>query len=403
MLATSAGLGFYGLGVYLSTLNRVRGFSISGMSGATAVFFIASGFAGVGIAKLLRLIDPRPIVIVGALVAAAALVVLGRVTSLWQVYIVYGLFGVGYAATALVVSTTLVARWFDRRRASALSIASTGLSVGGIVFTPLARAWLDDRSLASATTRIALLYVAGVIPAAVVLLRPDPAAFGFGPDGTTLTPKQRSGESVPTKAGMLYANAIRSIEFRLITITFVLALAAQVGAIAQLVKLAEERISDAPTAGRVVSLLAACSVTGRLLAGFLLTRVGNRRFSLVVIWFQAIAIGSLAFAHGTAAVFVAAACFGLAVGNILLLHPLLLAGEFGVADYPRIFGRSQFFTTWGVAAGPFLFGWLRDHAGGYRTSYLVGAAISTVGALTYGSLKPRAAEGEAAADIAATA
>lgn len=387
MLATSAGLGFYGLSVYLSTLNRVKGFSVSAMSGATAIFFITSGFAGVAIAKLLRKFDPRPIVIAGAVIAAASLVALGHVAALWQVYLVYTAFGLGYAATALVISTTLVARWFDTKRAIALSIASTGLSVGGIVLTPIARNWLLHDSLTQATLRIGILYLAVVIPVAITLLRPDPADFGFGPDGTTLTDSQKASGQKTIGSGTPYEEAIASPAFTVVTLAFFLSLGAQVGSIAQLVKLAEERISDPVTAGRVVSVLAACSVTGRLAGGVLLSRVGSRRFTLIVLWSQALAIGALAFAKGAPAVFIAAVCFGLALGNVLLLHPLLLAEVFGVAEYARIYGRSQFFTTWGVAFGPFLFGFLHDHAGGYRTSYLVGSMVSMIGAFTYSRLR----------------
>jgi MFS family permease len=389
MLMASAGLGFYGLSVYLSTLNRVRGFSVAGMSGAIAVFFIVSGFAGVYIAKLLRTIEPRFIVVAGAIIAALSLVVLGRVTQLWHVYIVYISFGIGYAATALVVSTTLVARWFDSKRAIALSVASTGLSVGGIVLTPVAASWLRHQPLPDATLRIGILYALVVIPLSIVLLRPDPTVYGFGPDGTMLTAAERETGTAPIRSGIPYEKAIKSLAFRMITLTFFLALCSQVGSIAQLVKLSNERITNDATASRVVSVLAACSVTGRLLGGFLLAKISNRRFTMIVLWSQAVAIAALAFAHGTVAVFGAAMCFGLAIGNILLLHPLLLAGSFGVADYPRIYGRSQFVTTFGIAFGPFLYGWLHDHAGGYRTSYLVGAALSVIGALTYGFLGDR--------------
>ncbi len=383
MLMTSAGLGFYGMSVYLSTLTKTRGFSVSALSGATALFFITSGFAGVWIAKLLRTVDPRPIVIVGALIAGGALVMMGRVSELWQMFVVYACFGVGYSATALVVSTTLVARWFDRKRAMALSIASTGLSVGGIVLTPVARYWLSHETLTQATTRIGLLYVLVVIPLGVLLLRPFPAAYGLGPDGVALTQEEQSTGAATQKVGLRYEEAVASLAFRLLTLVFFLALGAQVGAIAQLVKLADERIANASTAGRVVSVLAACSVAGRLLGGAVLSRTGGRRFCIGVLSLQAISIGTLAFARGSFPVIAGAMGFGLAIGNVLLLHPLLLADEFGVADYPRIFGRSQFFTTFGVAFGPFLFGWLRDHAGGYQTSYLVGAALSVVGLVAY--------------------
>lgn len=387
MLAASAGLGFYGLSVYLSTLNRVKGFSVSGMSGATAVFFIVSGGAGVVIARMLRSVDPRPIIVAGAVVAAVGLVLLGRVSSLWQVYVVYGIFSIGYSANALVISTTLVARWFHERRAIALSVASTGLSVGGVVLTPLARQWLKDLPLTTATARLAVLYLVAVVPVALLLIRPDPLAYGLGPDGRAASgPGDAASDGAPVAAavgGAAYADAIRSKLFIAITGGFLLALGAQVGGIAQLVKLSDERITDVGAAGRTVSVLALCSVMGRLLGGVVMERIGIERFTVAILGTQAVALALLSRLEGTVAMFAAVALFGFSVGNVLLLHPLLLANSFGMADYPRIYGRSQFLTTLGVAGGPFLFGWLHDHAGGYDTSYLVGAGLAAVGLAAY--------------------
>ena len=385
ILTTSAGLGFYGLSVYLSALNRTRGFSVSSMSAATAVYFIVSGIAGVFIARLLRTVDPRPIVIVGALTAAGALVMLGRVTELWQVYLVYGVFGAGYAGTALIVSTTLVARWFDTKRAVALSVASTGLSFGGIALTPVARHLLKSLPIERATSWIAVLYLVGVIPACVIFLRPDPTRYGLGPDGIRLElAASGSGEVVrPVVTGMTYDDAIRSAAFVAITFGFLCALGAQVGAIAQLDKLAHERIAADGPASRILSIIAGCSVVGRLSSSLILPKLGNRTFTFVVLSLQSVALAVLAFAKGTVPVTVAAVLFGLMVGNVLLLHPLLLATSFGVKDYPRIYGRSQFFTTIGVASGPFLYGFLRDHAGGYRTSYVFGASLSAIGLVLF--------------------
>ena len=71
----------------------------------------------------------------GALIATLALFSIRFVTSDWQVMLAYSFFGVGFAASGLLSATTLVTRWFAEKRALALSIASTGLSVGGIIVT----------------------------------------------------------------------------------------------------------------------------------------------------------------------------------------------------------------------------------------------------------------------------
>ena len=51
-------------------------------------------------------------------------------------------------------------------------------------------------------------------------------------------------------------------------------------------------------------------------------------------------------------IFASIIVFGLTIGNILMLQPLLIAERFGVRDYPRIFSRSQFIAVAGTAGGP---------------------------------------------------
>jgi MFS family permease len=96
----------------------------------------------------------------------------------------------------------------------------------------------------------------------------------------------------------------------------------------------------------------------------------------------------LAFAETAVVAFAGIIVLGATIGTILMMQPLLISERFGVRDYPRIFSRTQLYTTFGTAGGPLLLGWLRDAAGGYRTSYIVAAVFSLVGAIVLSSSGP---------------
>ena len=75
--------------------------------------------------------------------------------------------------------------------------------------------------------------------------------------------------------------------------------------------------------------------------------------------------------------------FGVTIGNLLMLMPLVIADRFGVADYPRIYSVLQLIVTGlGVAGGPYLLGFLRDSAS-YTTSYVAAAILSIAGAAVF--------------------
>jgi MFS family permease len=288
---------------------------------------------------------------------------------------VYCVFAVGFSASGLVPITTVVTRWFHTRRSVALSVASTGLSAGGVIITPAAKWLIDRQGLEAGTPWLAVVWVVGIVPFALWLIRPDPASSGWLPDGK----RSVVGAPVAAPAGVAFTDAVRSRFFIAVTIGYVLALGSQVGGIQQLVRLAEER-TDKSTAALATLFLAATSIAARLLGGRIVTRVPMMRFTVILAGCQALAMVALAFAASPVTLLLAIVLFGATVGNILMLQPLLIAERFGVRDYPRLFSRSQFVATFGVAGGPLLLGWLYDNAGGYRVSYLVAAGCSLVGA-----------------------
>jgi MFS family permease len=112
ILTVSSGFGFYNLSVYMNVLAAKTGFAISQLSVAVSLFFLVGGVAGMWVAVLLERFDVRLIMVAGAVLAGLSLAATGHAETLWQLYILYLLFGTGNAAVSIVTSTTLVTRWF---------------------------------------------------------------------------------------------------------------------------------------------------------------------------------------------------------------------------------------------------------------------------------------------------
>lgn len=378
ILNTTAGFAFYGLAVYLNAFSREKGWDVSSISLATTLFFMVSGLSGLGVARMLQRHDARAVVSAGGVAGAVALALLGQVEQRWQLYLVYSLFALGFSAAGLIPMTTVVTRWYHRKRSIALAVASTGLSVGGIVVTPGTKAFLDRVSLSSATPVLAVLWLVGTVPFALLLIKPEPARYGWMPDGEPI----EASRPAPEVTGTSFDEAIRTRFFLGVTIGYILVLGSQVGAIQQIVKLVEERTTPG-TAAFATVFLSGTSVIARLIGGHVANRVPLIGFLAVLGIVQGVALGLIAFANSTVPLFAAIVLFGMTIGNILMLQPLVIVERFGVREYPRIYSRATFFAMFGTAAGPLLLGWLYDHAGGYRTAYLVGGAGSVLGACVW--------------------
>lgn len=372
VMTVTAGLGFYNLSVYLKAFVSEQGFSVSLTSGATASFFIASGVTGMLVGSVIDRFDIRWSIAFGAIFCAVTLSMIGWVHTIFQLYLFHILFGMGYTFAALIPCTTLVARWFNKNRSSALAVASTGLSLGGILLTPISVKLISDLGLGGAGPWLGLLFVLAIVPLAIIFLRPSPQSIGLLPDGAALP---ESGVA-PQLDGVPLNIVLRSRFFILSTTAYVFAMMAQVGAISHQFNLASTRTGDDELAAFTIAILGGASIVGRLSGGVLLTYIDSKKFILFLFLLQGASLYLYSEVETVWGLYVTAAIFGITVGNILMMQPLIIAEAFGLVAYGRIYARSQLATTMGVASGPFSVGLAYELAGGYQPAFIILACAS---------------------------
>lgn len=373
LLMFSAGVGFYGLAVYLQAFSRELGWSVSSISLATTFFFLVGGISGLSIAKFIAKYDVRIMIVAGAVVGSGSLYCMRFVDQRWQLFLVYATYALGWAASGVGPVTTVVTRWFHAKRAGAIAIASTGLSVGGIVVTPVVKWILDDKGIRDGSPWLALMWFLGTVPITLLFLRPFPHSYGWMPDGERVAPGEQ-----PRLTGTPLAEALRSRFFIAVTAAFIFTFGAQVGGVQQLVKLVEER-TDRSTATIGTVVLSLLSIVARFGGSRIVAHVDMARFTVGVAGLQGLSLAIIAVSDSRTMLLVGIALFGSTVGNMLMMQTLLIAQRFGVLDYPRIIARQSLISYSGTALGPILLGWLHDAAGGYRASYLAAAGCSLVG------------------------
>lgn len=372
----TSGLAFYNLSVLLNAFVAERGFPVSMTSAATATYFVSGGISGVLIGRLVDRFDPRMAIAGAATVGAICLLSVGYLRETWQLFLFHIVFGFAYGGTGLVPLTTLVTRWFNVKRAFALSIASTGLSLGGIFIAPFVALSIERGGLAATGPWMAALFFLGIVPVSLFVIRSSPAVLGLEPDGGI---SAANGEAAPAVPSVGYAEARRSGFFYAVSIAYLFLLGAQVAAIAHLYRLANIR-SGAETAALALACIAMASIAGRLTGGWLVLKMPVRTFALQLMAGQAAALLALAFVHQRLAILASVVLFGVTIGNSLMMHPLLLAEKYGTREYGRIYSISQLITMVGVAGGPLLIGIAYDWSGDYEIPFLA-ASVTTVAGL----------------------
>lgn len=368
ILTLGSGFGFYNLSVYMNALAAERGFSIAQLSLAISLFFLMGGVFGVVVARLIERYDVRWVMTAGAVISGLALMLAGLARTEGELLWVYALFGLGNSGVSLVPMSTLVTRWFPgANRSMALATASTGLSLGGVVVTPICVALIERNGVQPSLLQFGWVY-------ALLLL---PLIWGFVrlPPDAPLAP----GEKPAALPGWSEGEARTSPFFWLSTLAYFLLMGAQVGGIAHLFNRAAELI-DRDVASTAVQILALASISGRLFGGWLLSYISTRVWLLGNALGQGVGMLLIAVADSAAFAWLGALVFGLTVGNLLMLQPVVLVEAFGLRAYARIYASANAMTTLGVASGPLMLGVLYEY-GGYHLSYLLAAGLSCLALL----------------------
>lgn len=386
VLFISSALGFYGMSVYLNAFSNELGWKVSSLSIATTFFFLIGGLWNVVVARLIARFDVRWIIYSGAVVGAVSLILLGRVTQRWHLFMVYGVFAVAWSSSGLTAATTVVTRWFHAKRSMAIAAASSGLSVGGIALTPFVKKLIDVNGLSGSAPVLALIWLVGMAVPTFLFIRPDPLVLNWMPDGE---PKPEN--HVSDLPGATLQHAVRTRFFWAVTLGYVLVMGSQVGAIQQIVKLVEER-TNANTAAFATAVVSGSSVVFRLLGGRIIPRFPLAKFMVFIAAVQGTSIVLIGHMTSTIPLMLSIGLFGAMVGNVLMMQSLLIAERFGVKDFARISARSGLVSLTGTAVGPILIGSIRDAAGNYVVPYLVAGLVSLAGAVIFSLSGP--AEGK---------
>ena len=170
---------------------------------------------------------------------------------------------------------------------------------------------------------------------------------------------------------------LRAPQFWTLAVPFGLVLIAQVGFLVHQLSLLEPALGHLQAA-LVVSATTVSALVGRVAAGWLSDRMDRRVLSATIFAVQAVALAVIAASPARAALFAASVAFGLGVGNVITLPPLLAHAEFGARSFAVVFGMASAAMQIGVAFGPGVVGVLRDLTGGYGVAVGVLAALDAV-------------------------
>ncbi|MEX2081325.1 MAG: MFS transporter, partial [Dehalococcoidia bacterium] len=321
LMLVGVGVGYYGLAVYLKPLQEAHGWSNTAVSAATGLYFSVAGLTSAFIGPRIDRHGPMRFMAVGLVLNAVSAGAIGFVNELWQLYVVYAVLAFGFGISSGVAVNAIMTRWFIRQRAKAMSISSTGVSLGGVVIPPLASVLIDAGGIELAATVLAIAVVVVSVPVLALVIAWDPAQMGLKPDGN-LGPAP-ANPRVSEESQMRYwgrREALGTMAFWSVLIAFLLVLTAQTGFVIHQISFLEERLGSRNEAALALSTTAMGSIIARLIVGLFADAMDKRWLTAGLFVIQGTAVLLVLATENVAATYLLTLTFGFTIGNIYMMQ-----------------------------------------------------------------------------------
>ncbi len=166
------------LGIFIKPVSEDLGFTRAAFALYYTCVPMTTMFFSPKMGSILQKYDYKRVVLVCSVGSALALLAFSRCTSLWQFRAVGVICGIFTSGLTTMSVSCIINRWFVKKKATALSIAFAGSSIGSMVFNPLVSSVIQNYSWKSAYIMLAVLILAVNVPVSLLLLKKQPRRFG---------------------------------------------------------------------------------------------------------------------------------------------------------------------------------------------------------------------------------
>jgi len=379
MATVAWGLGFYGNGLYLAYLVGERGLPLGAVSAGITAYYAGGAVLIMAGGGFIDRLGPRRSVALGTLSLTLAVLAIARTDSLWQFYAAMVLMAIAWTTMSSSAINAILAPWFDRRRGTALSLALTGASFGGIAVIPLVTAATRALGHREGLTLAALALGAIMLAVSARCFVRSPADVGQHVDGERPPAPPPPGASARADGVVEPVWPLRRIlasrEFLTTAGPFSVGLTIQVGVLTHQISMLQGPLGP-DGAAWAVSLTTAAAVLGRLVAGAAMDRFSRR--AIAALNFAVQAAGLLLLAAGAARAGLYAGCLlaGLAVGNMITFAGLLIHREFPSSQFNRVNRLAVGIGQILYATGPLAMSVAKQAGAGYGVPLYACAALA---------------------------
>ncbi|HET8840058.1 MAG TPA: MFS transporter [Ktedonobacteraceae bacterium] len=376
----SWGVLYYAFTVFLKPMQAELGWSTTALTGAFSLALFCSAAAALPLGRLLDRHGTRMIMTAGSSGAFLLMLAWAGSYNLALFYLVWVGIGITMAAVLYEPVFALVATWFRRLRARALTVLTFIAGFASVIFVPLAQWLIQLQGWRMALVTLALLLGGLSVPLHALVLRRRPQDLGLLPDGVVI-PSTSPITALSEERSITMKGALRGPAFWKITISFALIMLAASAITVHLVPYLIDRGYSASFAASSVGLIGLMALPGRLIFTLLGERFSRRLVTTLLFLLQTLALPILLLSSSVVGVFCFVALFGVGFGAITPARAALIADSYGSASYASISSILGLFVTGARALAPVGAGWMHDILGTYPPVLWMLTGISLLAAV----------------------
>ncbi|TPQ40124.1 MFS transporter [Bradyrhizobium guangdongense] len=352
--------GMFSLPVFLQPIAKDTGWSVTGISSAMTIGFLAMAFTSMAWGTLTDRFGPLPVVLTGSTVLSVSLFLASHATSLIAFQFVFGLLVGASCAAIFAPMMATVTGWFDTQRGLAVSLVSAGMGVAPMTMAPLA-AWLVEHHDWRTSMQIVSLVVGAIMIPVSLLVRRAPALAA-----AQAAPVGGGG----SQAEMSVGEALRSPQFFILLATNFFCCATHSGPIIHTVSYAVSCGIPLIAAVTIYSVEGFAGLFGRIGFGLLGDRFGAKRVLVTGLLLQAFGALSYVFARELVMFYSVAAVFGFIYAGTMPLYAVLVRENFPLKMMGTVIGGTAMAGSLGMATGPLAGGLIYDAFSSYAWLYI---------------------------------
>ena len=368
----------FSLPVFLLPISRDTGWSVTGVSSAMTIGFLAMAFASIAWGSLSDRLGARIIALIGSVILAASLFLASQATSLLAFQLIFGLAVGGAVAAIFAPLMACVTGWFDTHRSLAVSLVSAGMGMAPLTMSPLA-AWLVSIYDWRTSLQIIAVLVAVVMIPAALLVRPPPA---LAAENSGASPDEEP------QSAMTLQQVIRSPQFIILMLTNFFCCATHSGPIFHTVSYAISCGIPLIAAVSIYSVEGLAGMGGRVAFGILGDRLGAKHVLVAGLLLQAFGALAYFFVRDLGAFYAVAALFGFIYAGVMPLYAVLARENFPLRLMGTVIGGTAMAGGLGMATGPVAGGLIFDTFASYGWLFIGSFGIGIGAFLIAMTFKP---------------